>query len=70
MDQQALIADIEARSQRLGLSISELCRRAGVHPTTFSRWKLSERNADPVGATIKSIGALNDVLDGAESEAV
>jgi transcriptional regulator with XRE-family HTH domain len=68
MDQQAIIAEIEERAKKLGLSISEVCRRAGVHPTTFSRWKLSELNPDPVGATIKSLRALTDVLDGEEGK--
>lgn len=67
MDQQAIIAGIEQRATSLRLSISELCRQAGIHPTTFSRWKLSDKNPDPVGATIKSLGALTDILDAAEA---
>jgi hypothetical protein len=50
--------------------MSELCRAAGVHPTTFSRWKASERNPEPIGATMRSITALNDALDAAEAKAV
>ncbi len=67
MDQQTIIAEIEARAAALSLSISEVCRQAGVHPTTFSRWKLSEKNPDPVGATIKSLRALCDILDAEEA---
>lgn len=63
MDQQTIIAEIEARAAALNLTISEVCRRADVHPTTFSRWKLSEKNPEPVGATIKSLRALCDILD-------
>lgn len=63
MDQQAIIADIEARAQRVGLSISELCRKADVHPTTFSRWKRSDKNPQPVGATIATLSKLQGVLD-------
>ena len=62
MDQQAIIAGIEARAKALGLPIAELCRRAGVHPTTFSRWKLSEKNPNPIGASLKSLTLLEDVL--------
>ena len=69
MDQQTIIADIEARASALGLSMAEVCRRANIHPTTFSRWKLSEKNPDPVGATIKSLSALSDVIANAEAAA-
>ena len=68
MDQQTIIAAIEARATDLRLPMSEVCRRANVHPTTFSRWKLSDKNADPVGATIKSLAALDEVLRDAEAE--
>lgn len=67
MDQQTIIADFEARARASGLAMSEVCRRANIHPTTFSRWKLSERNPYPVGATIKSLSALDEVLREAES---
>ena len=69
MDQQTIIADIEARASALGLSMAEVCRRANIHPTTFSRWKLSEKNPDPVGATIKRLSALSDVIANAEAAA-
>lgn len=69
MDQQTIIAEIEARATALKLSISELCTRANVHPTTFSRWKVSERNPEPVGATIKSLRAICDILDAEEGRA-
>lgn len=62
MDQQAVIADIERRAFIAGVSISELCRLAGVHPTTFSRWKQSPRNPEPLGATLKTIDKLNKAL--------
>lgn len=62
MDQQQIVADIESRARAAGVNIAELCREAGVHPTTFSRWKLSEGNPEPVGATIKSLSALTEVL--------
>lgn len=62
MDQQAILAALEARAKVLGLPIAEACRRAGIHPTTFSRWKLSEKNPDPKGATINSVGRLEKVI--------
>lgn len=62
MDQQSVIADIEERAFFAGVSISALCKSAGVHPTTFSRWKRSEMNPEPMGATLLSIGKLYDAL--------
>jgi alanine-synthesizing transaminase len=61
MEQQTLIASLEDRARRAGLPIAEVCRRAGVHPTTFSRWK-SKGN----GATVKSLAAIETVLNLAE----
>jgi len=66
MDQQTIIADLEARAKAIGLPMSEVCRRANIHPTTFSRWKLSDKNDDPIGATIKSLSAIDEVLKAAE----
>jgi hypothetical protein len=63
MDQQDIISEIEDRAAKLHLSIGELCRQANVHPTTFSRWKKSEKNPDPIGATIKSLSKMIEVLD-------
>lgn len=67
MDQQTIINELEARAQAVGLPISEVCRKANIHPTTFSRWKHSPKNPDPVGATIKSLSALDEVLRNAEA---
>lgn len=63
MDQQNIIGEIEQRARALNISISDLCEAADIHPTTFSRWKLSERNPDPIGATLKSLTALTQELD-------
>lgn len=63
MNQQQIVADIERRAKAAGVNISELCREAGVHPTTFSRWKLSDGNPDPIGANIKSLSKLAEALD-------
>lgn len=68
MDQQDIIAEIEERAAKLSISIGDLCQEAKVHPTTFSRWKKSERNPQPIGATLKSLSALTDALDRLEGE--
>lgn len=67
MDQQDIIAQIEERARDAGVSISTVCEEADIHPTTFSRWKKSDRNPDPIGATIKSLSALTDALDRIEA---
>lgn len=67
MDQQDIIADIEERAAKLQLSIYELCQNAGVHPTTFSRWKKSEKNPQPIGATLKSLSAITMELERVEA---
>lgn len=69
MDQQDIINRLEARAKKLGVSISQLCKGAGVHPTTFSRWKLSEGNPDPVGANLKSLTAIDAALTEREATA-
>ncbi|MGD9472061.1 MAG: transposase [Novosphingobium sp.] len=63
MDQQSIIADIARRAKASRVSIAELCRRAGIHPDTFHNWKKTERNPNPPGANLHSIGALFDALD-------
>lgn len=67
MDQQEIIVGLEERAKRIGLPMSEVCKRAGVHPTTFSRWKLSDRNPSPKGATIPMVGRLDAVISAAEA---
>lgn len=69
MDQQQIIADIETRARRAGLTIAAVCARAGVHPTTFSRWKQTERNPEPIGATLKTLDKLNGAIDELEAQA-
>lgn len=62
MDQQKFIADFEARAKALGLSMGQVCEDAGIHPTTFSRWKASPKNPEPVGASLKSLMAIEAAL--------
>ena len=67
MDQQTIIAQLEARAKALGIPMSQVCEDAGVHPTTFSRWKVSERNPEPVGASLKSLTAIDAALTARET---
>lgn len=69
MDQESIVADIERRAFAAGVSIAALCRKAGVNPTTFSRWKPSERNPNPTSATLRAIEKLYDELAYFESRA-
>lgn len=32
-------SDIELMAHRAGMTMADVCRRAGVAPSTFSRWK-------------------------------
>lgn len=57
-----MIEALEARAKAAGVSMRQVCERAGVHPTTFSRWKHSERNPAPIGATLGSINKLDSAL--------
>lgn len=68
MDQESVIADIELRAHHAGVSMNRVCQRAGVNPTTFCRWKKTERNPEPIGATLRSIGRLYDALAAIEGE--
>lgn len=67
MDQQTIVAELEERAKVLGLPMSEVCKLASVHPTTFSRWKASDKNSDPIGASLRSLSAIDEVLRGAEA---
>ena len=69
MDQQTTISIFERRAKSAGLPMAEICRRAGVHPTTFSRWKQSLRNPAPIAATTRSLEAIDRALVAAENPA-
>ena len=68
MNQESVIADIEARARAAGVSMGSVCRRAKINPTTFCRWKPSLRNPEPMGATLHSIGKLYHALEAIEAE--
>lgn len=69
MDQQQIIDQIERRAKALGLSMRFICIEADVHPTTFSRWKKSAKNPEPIGATLASLCKLDDALTAKENAA-
>lgn len=69
MTQQETISAIEDRAKKAGVSVRQLCLKAGLHPTTFSRWKLSERNPEPIGANFGSLMKLETALAEFEQDA-
>lgn len=70
MDQQYIIDELERRARKAGVSMRAVCLAASVHPTTFSRWKKSEKNPDPIGATLASLGKLDRELSRLERRPV
>ncbi|NCP19029.1 MAG: transposase [Erythrobacter sp.] len=58
MNQQSIIRDIEQCARERRISISALCRRAGIHPDTFRNWRKTPQNPDPVGANLHSVERL------------
>lgn len=68
MDQQSTVREIERRAKAARIPITQPCRRAGIHPTTFFKWRKGPKNPDPVGANFHSIEALYRELDKIEAE--
>lgn len=68
MEQQSIVRDIERRAKASRVSIAELCRRAGISPDTFFKWRKTARNPDPVGANLHSVEALYRELGKIEAE--
>jgi transposase-like protein len=68
MDQQTTVRDIQSRAKAARISIAELCRRAGISPDTFFKWRKTPRNPDPVGANFHSIEALYRELNKIDAE--
>lgn len=68
MDQQSTVRDIQQRAKAARISIAELCRRAGISPDTFFKWRKTPRNPDPVGANFHSIEALYRELNKIDAE--
>ena len=65
MDQQSTIAALEARAKALGIPMCDICREAGVAPSTVSRWKAET----PVGMTFKTLGRLQAAISKFEARA-
>ena len=68
MDQQELIAEIRSpRHSRRGFNAKGMSaqRRASHHVFAM---ETSERNPDPTGATLVSLGKLDEALSGFETE--
>ena len=63
MDQQSTVTDIEQKAYEERVSIRFLCQKAGIHPSTFWRWKKTENNPDPVGANLATVNKLYAALD-------
>lgn len=61
MDEVAKLAD---RAFRARVSLSKVCKRAGVAPSTISRWRAGD--CEPEDETLKR---LNSALDELEAEA-
>lgn len=66
MDQQQIIAALEERAKGVGLTMGKVCEYAKVHPTTFSRWKKSDKNPKPIGATLPLLSRIEAVISRAE----
>lgn len=63
MDQQTLIADVEARAKAADIPMYRVCEAAGIHPTTLSRWKVSAQNPQPVNAGFAKLMDLRRAID-------
>ena len=62
MDQQEALAEIEREARRVGISIAMLCKRHGIHPSTFSRWKRTAGNPSPTAASYNDVIGLRGTL--------
>lgn len=65
MNQQTIIADLEARAKAIGVPMCDICREAGVAPSTVSRWKADP----PIGMTFKTLARLQAAVAGFEARA-
>lgn len=64
MENAHIITEIEHSASAAGLSIAEVCRRAGVANSTFTRWKAGVTS--PNYRSIESIrSAIRDAMNGA-----
>ncbi len=63
MDPQKTVLDIENRAWEARVSIRFLCQSAGVHPSTFWRWKKTKSNPEPVVPNLATVARLYGALD-------
>jgi len=68
MDPQETVSRIEQRADEVRVSITYICQRAGVHPTTFFRWKRTPKNPDPVMPNSRTLQKIDAALTEIESE--
>lgn len=61
--ERRVYASIQARSRFVGITIDELSRRAGIAPSTFSRWV----NGHNSGLLV-TIGKMDEILTRLEAE--
>ncbi len=55
-----MVEDLEAQARARGLSISEVCRQAGVARSTFTRWKSGDNEPN-----VRTLQKISDVLKAA-----
>ncbi len=61
--ERRVYASIQARCRFVGITIDELCRRAGIAPSTFSRWV----NGHHSGLLV-TIGKMDEILTQQEAQ--
>ena len=61
--ERRVYASIQARSRFVGITIDDLCRRADIAPSTFSRW-INGHNS----GLLFTIGKMDEILTRLEAE--
>lgn len=62
MSTAIIVEQIEKRAKEAGLSIAEVCRKASVANSTFTRWKSGDTNPN-----YAKLVAIQGVLEQAEA---
>jgi hypothetical protein len=55
--------EMEAEARSVGLSMNEVCRRAGLHRSLFTKWKAGQK-----GITAESYNSLAAVIMAAKAD--
>jgi len=58
MNQKDIILAWEQRAKAAGIPIRDVCQKAGISPSTFSRWKAEP----PTSITMRSAQKIDDAL--------